>query len=83
MAQWVTHSPRNTEDVVSNPGEGRYIVARMTTLNGGPLSMGPIASGKLNKLKDVDKWSSLSLFQLGEYQVLESLGCTCTVRWVI
>ena len=41
---------------------GRYIVARMTTSNGGPLSLGPIPSGRLKNLKDVDKWSSLSLY---------------------
>ena len=29
--------------------------------NGGPLSLGPIPSGRLKNLKDVDKWSSLSL----------------------
>ena len=27
----VTHSPRNSEDMGSNPGTGRYIVAGMTT----------------------------------------------------
>ena len=44
-----------------NPDTGRYIVARMTTSNGGPLSLGPIPSGRLKNLKDVEKWSSLSL----------------------
>ena len=52
----------NTEDVCSNPGTGRYIMARTTTLNGGPLSLlGVIPSGRLKKLKYIDKWSSLSL----------------------
>ena len=46
----------------SNPGTGRHIVAQMTTKNGGPLSLGPIPSGRLKNLKDVDKWSSLSLY---------------------
>ena len=35
-------------------------MARMTTLIGGPLSFGPIPSGRLMNLKDNDKWSSLS-----------------------
>ena len=61
MAQLVTHLPNNTEDMGSNPGTGRCIVAQMTTSNGSPMSLGPIPSGKLKKLKDVDKWSSLSL----------------------
>ena len=51
----------NTEDVGSNPDTGRYIMARTTTLNGGPLSFGLIPSGRLKKLKYIDKWSSLSL----------------------
>ena len=56
-----------TVDPGSNPGTGRYIVARMTTLNGGPLSLGPIPSGRLKILGDVDNWSSPSLcLQLGE-----------------
>ena len=37
-------------------------MAQMTTYNGGPLSLGPIPSGRLKNLKDVDKWSSLSLY---------------------
>ena len=45
----------------SNPGTGRNIVARLITDSGGPLSLGPIPSGRLNNLKDLDKWSSLSL----------------------
>ena len=45
-----------------NPGTGRYIVARMTIWNGGPLSLGPIPSGSLKNLNDIDKWSSLSLY---------------------
>ena len=31
VAYWVTHPPKYTEDVGSNPGTGRYIVARMNT----------------------------------------------------
>ena len=60
----------------SNPGTGRYIVAQMTTYNGGPLSLGPIPSGRLKNLKDVDKWSSLSLYLpvRGECQLLVSWG---------
>ena len=45
----------------SNPGTGRYIVAQMTIKNGGPLSFVPGPSGRLKNLKDVNKWSSLSL----------------------
>ena len=45
----------------SNPGTARYKVAWMATKNGGPLSLGPIPSGRLKNLKDVDKYSSLSL----------------------
>ena len=36
-------------------------MARMITYNGGYLSLGPIPSGRLKNLKDVDKWPSLSL----------------------
>ena len=80
MAEWVTHSPRNTEDVGSNPGMGRYIVARMTTENGGPLSLGPIPSGRITNLKDVDKWSSLNLcLSVRGMSVISDLECTCTV----
>ena len=56
----------------SNPGTDRYIVARMTTLNGGPLSLGPITSGRLKNLQDVDKWSSLSL-----YLPVRGMSVTC------
>ena len=56
----------------SNPGTGRYIVARMTTQNGGPLSLGPIPSGRLKNLKDVDKWSSLRL-----YLPVRGMSVTC------
>ena len=31
VAQQVTQSPRNTEDVGSNPGTGRHTLAQMTT----------------------------------------------------
>ena len=31
VTYWVTHSPRNTDNVGSIPGTGRYIVSRMTT----------------------------------------------------
>ena len=47
---WVTYSPSNTEDVGSSPGTSRYIVGRMTTYNGGVLSLGPIPSGRLKNL---------------------------------
>ena len=61
---------------------GRHIVTRMTTSNGGPLSLGPISSIRLKNLRDVDKWSSLSLCLSvrGECQSLESLGCTCVAK---
>ena len=55
VAWWITYSPRNTEEVGSNPGTARYIVAQRITLNGGPLSLSPILSGRLKNLKDVDK----------------------------
>ena len=70
---WVTDSPsRNTEDVGSVPDTGRYIVARMTTENGGPLSLDPISSGGLKNLKDVDNVSNL-----------RAILYRCTVEWVI
>ena len=48
-----------------------------------PLSLGPIPGGRLKNLKDVDKWSSLSLlFQLGEYELLVSSYCTFAVGMV-
>ena len=61
MAKWVAYSPRKTEEVGSNPGAGRYIIAWMTNSNGSPLSLGPILSGRLKNLKDVDKCSYWSL----------------------
>ena len=45
----------------SIPGTGRSIVVWVTTLNGGPLSLGPIPSGRLKNLKGGDKWPSLKL----------------------
>ena len=75
------HSPRNTKYVGSNPGTGRYIVARMSTQNGGPLSLDLILSGRLKNLRDVDKWSSQSLcLSVEGCRALEGLGCTCAVR---
>ena len=70
VALWITNSPRNTEDVGSIPSTGRYIVARMTTKNGGPLSLGPIPISRLKNLKHSGKCSSLwaSVFQLEECQ---------------
>ena len=49
----------------------------MTTSNGSPLSLGPIPSGRLKNLKDVDNWSSLSLY-LSVSQLLVSLACICS-----
>ena len=84
MALWVTHSPRNTEDVGSNPGIGRSIVARTTTQNGGPLSLDLNLSSRVKNLKDVDKWLSLSLcLSVRGVSVIYPLDCTCAVRWVI
>ena len=50
----------------------RYIVAQMTSKNDGPLSLGPIPSGRLKNLKDVDKWSSLSF-----YLPVRGMSVTC------
>ena len=50
VAYQVAHLSKKLEDVGSNPGTGRYIVAPMTTKNGSPLSLG----GRLKNLKDVD-----------------------------
>ena len=61
MAQWVIHLPRNIEDLGSSQGTGRYIIAQMTSLNGIPLSLGPIPSERLKKHTDVDKSSSFCL----------------------
>ena len=47
-------------------------MAWMTTYNGGPLSLGPVPSGRLKNLKDVDKWSSLSL-----YLPVRGISVTC------
>ena len=49
-----------------NPSAGTYIMAWMTTYNGDPLSFGPVQYGRLEDLRDADKWPSLSLvFHLG------------------
>ena len=67
----------NTEDVGSNPSTCRYTVALMNPKNGGPLSLGPIPMGRLKNLKDVDKWSSLSLcLAVRGMSVTEELGST-------
>ena len=79
----VSNTLAYTEDVGSIPGTGRYIVARMTTKNGGPLSLGLIPSGRLKNLKDVDKWSSLRPYlSVGGMSVILELDPTCTVGWV-
>ena len=44
-----------------NPGTGLYLVAVMTTENGIPMSLRPTPSDRLKNLKDIDKWSFLSL----------------------
>ena len=67
MVSWVTHSPRNTEDVGSNAGTN-------------PLSLGPIPSGRLKNFKDIDKLSPLSLsLSVRGMSVISELDCTCTV----
>ena len=58
-------------------------MAWMTTYNGGPLSLDPIPSGRLKNLKDIDKWSFLSLFvSVRGMAVTLELGCTCSDGWV-
>ena len=53
-------------DPGSNPGTEIHS-GWMTTLNDGPLSLGPIPSGRLKILGDVDNWSSPRLcLQLDE-----------------
>ena len=65
-------------------GTGRYIVARMITYNGSPLSLDPISSDRFKNLKDIDKWSSLSLcLSVRGISVVSELDCTCTVGWII
>ena len=59
----VINSPKNVLDLGSIPGTGIDIVAKVTTQNGGSLFLYPILSGRLKKVKDVDKWSSLSFGQ--------------------
>ena len=46
------------------------LVAWMTTLSCGPLSLGAKANGRLKNPRDVHKWSSLILFKFGECQVV-------------
>ena len=54
VAYWVAHLLCNTEDLLFCG----YIVARMTTSNGGPLLLFPIPSGWLKILGDIGEWSS-------------------------
>ena len=63
------HIHMNTEDLISIPGTGRYIVVWMTTLNDCPLSLGSIPCGRLKNPKVVGKWSSMRrcLLVRGEY----------------
>ena len=43
----------------------------------------PIPSGRLKNLRDVDKWSSLSLcLSVRRMSIILELDFTCTVRWV-
>ena len=56
-------------------------MAQMTTKNGGPLSLVPISSGRLKNLKDVDKWSCLSLYlSVGGMPVTCELGLSLCSR---
>ena len=52
VAFWIIHSPRNAEDVGWIQDEGRS--------NGGSLTLGPIPSGRLKNLRDIDNGSSLN-----------------------
>ena len=74
VAKPVILPPNNTDDMGANLDGGRYIVVRMCTKIGGPLSLVPIPSGRLKTIRDIDIWPSLRLFQS-----LKSLG---TVRMV-
>ena len=52
----------------------------MTTLNGRPLSLSPIPSGRSKNLLNIGTWSSVSLcLPLREMPLTWELGCTCTV----
>ena len=53
-------------------------MARMTTQNGGPLSLAPISGGRLKNLKDIDKWSSLSF-----YLSVRGMSVTCELELLI
>ena len=59
VALWVTHLPRNTEDVGSDSCIGRNIVAQVTPEIGSPLSMGHTPSDRLKNFRDIDKWSAV------------------------
>ena len=60
----------------------KLFIEQITTQNGGPLLLGPIPSGRLKNLKDVDKWASMSIcLSVRGMSVTCELGCTCTVRW--
>ena len=59
-------------------------MARMTTQNGGPLSLGPFPSSKLKKLKEDDKIVILSpCLSVKAMSVTSGFGFTCRVGWVI
>ena len=54
---FVTYLPRDMEDVGSNLGTGRHIVAWVTIYNGAPLSLVDIPSGRLKNLRGLDNTS--------------------------
>ena len=77
MDKGVTHWPWNTKDLVPIPGICRDIVARMTTYNESPLSLGPVPGCRLKKYMDIDKWQTL-IFCVSPVSHW-SYGYTCAV----
>ena len=69
------------------PSVGRYIiVTRMTSYNSGPLSLGPIPSGRLEKLGSNDKWSSQSVALCYRYDCFNSIlsgSCRCGWKYLV
>ena len=64
-------------------------MALMTTENDGPLFWGPIPSGRLQNLNDVDKWSSLSLsyrnvsYLRASVELVQSVGLNSVLNPVV
>ena len=69
VGEHVRHLSQNMEDLGLIPVTSRYFAGQMTTYTSDCLSLGDKSSSQWQpkKLWDIDKWSSLSLYQFREF----------------